>query len=158
MQVSVRGDGRSMAKHGRVHCRGTRPRSLALLLSFALFMTGCRSSDRNLAALKSDPMASVQIAGTTPGRVFTTHQGKALGMPVHAQILRPLNSNSGVVSQQMLDTAAERAREAGWSLTRSVNGAYRGNKTVDRVRISLTIVANHDVQPEHLLIALDSVV
>ncbi|MEP7054301.1 MAG: hypothetical protein ABI912_03550 [Actinomycetota bacterium] len=111
----------------------------------------------SLAALKSDPMATVAISATQK-KILLTHQGKTFGMPVHAGVLRLFSLDSGTLSgSQALDDAAAQARSAGWALRQVAGGSYASDKTIRGTRASLIIAVDTIAVPPQLVVSIVSI-
>lgn len=131
----------------------TRFALAALLL---LSVPGCEDNDPHLAALRSDPLASVQVPGLSSSGGFTKSSGTTFGKPRHAEIHREF-SNGSPVTQSVLDRAAAIAKDAGWQVERLSSGHYTGAKTIGETRASLVITVDETGRPTVLIIDLTSI-
>jgi len=121
------------------------------VLLAAVALTAC-GSDPRLDALQGDPMATATLPHTTLQRESTTKTHTALGMPVHAQVLRSF-SFSGVDPEVLVDDAAALASKHGWKEEFRRSSGYVGSKALGD-GAHLTITAGGAGGPSTLVIAL----
>lgn len=100
-------------------------------------LSGC-GTDPRLKALQADPMATATFPHTRLLRESTEKTHTALGMPVHAQVLRAF-TYSGVDPKALVDQAATLAAENGWKQESRRDHGYVGSKGLaDGAHLTIT--------------------
>jgi hypothetical protein len=118
--------------------RARRMALTALTVLCAGVLTGC-GSDPRLKALQGDPMATATLPHTTLQREYTERTHTALGMPVHAQVLRVFTF-SGVDPKVLVDEGAALARKNGWKEEFRSSTGYIGSKEIgDGAHLTITV-------------------
>ncbi|KAA0232252.1 MAG: hypothetical protein JJLCMIEE_03293 [Acidimicrobiales bacterium] len=100
-----------------------------LAASLPLVLSACgEGTDPALAALQADPMATVEIEGTTTEEVTETPAGTTLGKPVYAEIELLINLADPPNPEPVLKSALEAAESSGWLLDRYTEAGASGEK------------------------------
>jgi len=107
-------------------------RTIALILTaLPAVLIGCGDSpDPALSALQADPMATVEIEGTTTDQVFETPAGTTLGKPVYATILRVLKVADPSNPEPVFQRALQEAEDSSWHLFEQSNRGAHGEKAL----------------------------
>lgn len=118
-----------------------------LLLGVAGCVTDiyCNYDFTYLPALKSDPMAKLDLPGTSLSRTYAHGEGRVLGKPTHAEVMRVYRIEDQEATEHVLQKAAEYAKSVGWEIDGpSPSGGYGGEKTLmtGRARISIGVGAD----------------
>jgi uncharacterized protein YceK len=133
--------------------RHVRPMAAVLLvLVCAAVLAGC-GSDPRLQSLQGDPMARATLPNTTLQHEYKTKTHTALGMPVHAQVLRAFTF-SGVDPKVLVDEGAALATKNGWKQEFRRSTGYIGSKQIGDVGARLSITAGGASGSSTFVIAL----
>lgn len=141
----------------------TRPhRRLAILAAalVALSVAGSCARPRSeggdpaLTALHSDPMATWQPAGSQLVDTVSQRQGRTLGKPVPAMLLRVFALDEHAGTDAVLSAAADAAVAAGWQQQVAPTDVVAGRSTQftrrlgdAQARLTVTVVTNPQRAP-----------
>lgn len=119
----------------------------------ALGMLGCATGIQctyefsYLWALKSDPMASLDLPGTDLDHSHNTVGGTVLGKPRYSRVTHVYRIVNQAEADDLLGEAVEYAESSGWTIEPSLSqDSYRGRKTLETGRADIFIGLGPDVR------------
>lgn len=115
-----------------------------------------------LPALKADPMANLDLPGTDLDRKYNDGEGRILGKPTHAEVIRIYRIENQDEASALVEKAAAYAESAGWDLEEGTRSGYRGTKTLatGHARLFIGLSANDPLRdpggPRVLTVVLEN--
>jgi hypothetical protein len=111
--------------------------SISLLLA-TVALAGCGGGDARLEALRSDPMADVDLPDAVDAKTTESLEGDT-----PAKIRQTFTVPAGSVFEGV-EVFASAARSAGWDLQPAASGGYEGSKEIDGLSAKIIITGLDD--------------
>ncbi|QHT55169.1 hypothetical protein GXP71_03075 [Cellulomonas sp. H30R-01] len=107
-------------------------------------LVACSSGDGTLARLRSEPVWTLEVPGTTVQDVVTRDGGSSLGQRVVAKAAKTLVPGDGTTTTDVVAALTASAEDSGWTDPTATDGSVTWTKVVDGVTWSLYVGEQDD--------------